>query len=121
MKSVVVFDDSRTVRIFVEMSLQQIGYAVETFSDLGNFTPREGAPPDLVLLDVNMKEFFGTDLLAHIRQNWPGQPLIYLYSEMEEEKLRQMVDSSDADGYISKSWGFDGLVDTVRNVIGAPQ
>lgn len=117
MTDIMVFDDSRTVRMFVEMTLSQHGYAVDTFYDLR--TLDKGSPrPKLVLLDVHMDEFFGTDLLAHIRQLWSDPPRIYLYSEMAEAQLEQTVEDSGADGYISKSWGYEGLVDAVRDAIG---
>ena len=119
MIDVVVFDDSRTVRMFVEMTLSDQGYKVQACSDLSGFQAAEQAPR-LVLLDVHMDEFFGTDLIASIRQNWPGDPLIYLYSDMEEEKLRDKMMASGADGYIAKSWGFEGLIEAVRAVIGEP-
>ena len=117
MTDIVVFDDSRTVRMFVEMSLGQLGYQVEAFAELGEFQPSDDDAPQLVLLDVHMDEFLGTDLLAHIRQNWPDGTLIYLYSDVAEDQLRDTMHSVGADGYIAKSWGFEGLVKTVRNVI----
>lgn len=116
MKRVVVFDDSRTVRMFVQMALSERGYEVETFAEPYEYTPSEAEPPDLVLLDVNMDEFFGTDLVGHMRQNWPGEPLIYLYSDLPEGELAQKAKSCGADGYISKSWGFDGLLAAVHKL-----
>ena len=117
MTDIVVFDDSRTIRMFAQMSLGELGYEVESFADLRHFEPSNDDTPRLVLLDVHMDEFLGTDLLAHIRQNWPEQPLIYLYSEMDEAQLRDTMHTVGADGYISKSWGFDGLVREVQKVL----
>lgn len=111
---VLAIDDSRTVRLFVEMTLREAGYEVETIADLAEYTPCEDAPPDLVLVDVNMNEFLGTDLVAHIRQNWPGAPRVLLYSELPESELQQRADNCGADGYICKSDGYDGLVESVR-------
>ena len=120
MKRVVIFDDSRTVRLFVRMALEENGYQVEAHEDPSGFSPDEQQPPDLVLVDVNMDEYFGTDLVAHFRHNWPGHPLIYLYSDLSELELQKRVKACKADGYISKSWGFDGLVESVEAVIGEP-
>lgn len=120
MTRIIAIDDSRTVRMFVEMTLKQVGYDVQSCADLFEITPEAGRPVDLVLVDVNMDEFLGTDLVAHIRQNWPGESLIYLYSELSEPELEQRMQRCGADGYISKRSGYDGLVDQVVEAIGRP-
>lgn len=117
MKSVVIFDDSRTVRMFVQMALGQAGMTVQAYEELSQWEADEKGEPDLVLLDVNMQGFLGTDLLAHIRKNWPGQPLIYLYSDMKEEELSELADTRGADGYICKAWGYQGLVKAVEQAL----
>ena len=119
MTKIIAIDDSRTVRMFVKMTLGQVGYDVETSDELFDFAPDDDPPADLVLIDVNMNEFLGTDLVAHIRQNWPGPPLIYLYSELPEEQLADEVRTCGADGYISKRWGYEGLVDEVQRALEA--
>lgn len=120
MTDIVAIDDSRTVRMFVEMTLGQVGWNVACFEDLFEFSPDDDCVPDLVLVDVNMDEFLGTDLVAHIRQNWHDETLIYLYSDLPEQQLADRVDTCGADGYISKSWGYEGLVKRVRKVLGDP-
>lgn len=117
MKRVVIFDDSRTVRMFVQMALSQAGITVNAYEELSQWESDEGLPPDLVLLDVNMQGFFGTDLLAHIRKNWPGHPQIYLYSDLPEQELSILAETRGADGYICKGWGYEGLVKAVERVI----
>lgn len=120
MKRIIAIDDSRTVRMFLEMSLRQLGYQIDTHSELFEFQPTEDTSPDLVLLDVQMEDFLGTDLIAHIRQNWTGTPLIYLYSQLPEPELEKRAELWKADGYICKSWGFDGLVEKVQTILGHP-
>lgn len=118
---VLIIDDSRTVRMFVKMTLAEVGYDVAPLEDLFDYDPETKPVPDLVLVDVNMEEFLGTDLVGHIRQNWPGTTQICLYSDLPEEELERRAECCGADGYISKSWGYDGLVNQVRELIGSPE
>jgi two-component system cell cycle response regulator len=69
--TVVVVDDSATMRIVIQKELELAGYTVITFSDgveaLASLRWME-QPPDLITLDIDMPRMNGFDCCAKIRE-----------------------------------------------------
>lgn len=118
MKRISIIDDSDLVLKLAKRVLEDAGYQVETYTDAGFFDPTTGAPPDLLLVDVNMPEFYGDDIVTFIKDTWNLRMPILLYSNRSEEELADAVRRCGADGYISKQWGLDQLVQKVQEILG---
>src|SRR5262245_5083335 len=106
MKNVLVIDDSRVVLDVTRIALEGNGYRVNTLLEPGEFDPKAQGVPDLVLVDVNMPQFFGDDVVDYIRSAWELDSPILLFSNIAEEELRDRAKRCGADGYISKQWGL---------------
>ena len=119
MKRISIIDDSDLVLELAKRVLEDAGYLVETFTDAGFFDPTTGAAPDLLLVDVNMPEFHGDDIVIFIKATWNVRVPILLYSNRSEEELSETVRRCGADGYISKQSGLDQLVLKVQEILGA--
>jgi DNA-binding response OmpR family regulator len=119
MKRISIIDDSDLVLKLAKRVLEDAGYLVETFTDAGFFDPTTGAAPDLLLVDVNMPEFYGDDIVTFIKDTWNLTVPILLYSNRSEEELADAVRRCGADGYISKQWGLEQLVQKVQEILGA--
>ncbi|MDP2313896.1 MAG: sigma-54 dependent transcriptional regulator [Pseudomonadota bacterium] len=76
---ILVVDDEPSIRKVLQAHLARDGHAVETATDGGEAITRlEGEPFDLVITDLKMPGVGGLELLAHVRQNLPGLPLIVI-------------------------------------------
>ena len=117
MKRIVLIDDSRMVLRTFGRKLEEAGYEVHVLDDPGKYSPDLDAPPDVILLDVNMPQFYGDDMVPFFREEWPIKAPIYLFSAIKEEELRNRAQQCGADGYISKAWGFARVVQVVHDIL----
>ena len=80
---------------------------------------REPPMPDLVLLDVELPDANGFDILARMRQHavLKAMPVIMITAEATREAVRKGLHAG-ADGYITKPFEPDCLVSAVRQVLG---
>jgi DNA-binding NarL/FixJ family response regulator len=95
-----------------------VGYRVTTLEDPGAFEPTTLGTPDLMLVDINMPQFFGDDIVSYIKDTWNLTTPILLFSNVSEKELADAAKRCGADGYISKAWGMEEMVGRVQTVLG---
>jgi two-component system OmpR family response regulator len=80
---------------------------------------RQQPAPDLILLDVQLPDANGFDLLARMRQHpvLKGIPVVMLTAETTREAVLRGLQGG-ADGYITKPFDPDLLVSAVKAVLG---
>jgi CheY-like chemotaxis protein len=80
---------------------------------------RKSPTPDLVLLDVELPDSNGFDVLARMRQHavLKSIPVIMITDEATREAVRNGLQAG-ADGYITKPFEPDCVVTAVREVLG---
>jgi len=80
---------------------------------------REAPMPDVVLLDVELPDANGFDILARMRQHavLKSVPVIMITAEATREAVRKGLQAG-ADGYITKPFEPDCVVIAVREVLG---
>src|SRR5205823_1151495 len=61
----------------------------------------------LMLVDVNMPEMYGDNVVEFLRTQKQVKSKLYLYSDLSESELQGRVKTSGADGYITKSAGLE--------------
>jgi DNA-binding response OmpR family regulator len=105
MKTAWITDDDQDMINAVRLMLKLLDYNVRPFYNARTTakTLLAGEMPDLMILDINMPEVSGIDLLEFIRRNrrWDHVPVIMLSSEAADvmvDKAMQM----GADGYVMK-------------------
>ncbi|MDX2089739.1 MAG: response regulator [Kofleriaceae bacterium] len=118
MKTIVIIDDSQLVLKLTRTALEHAGYRVQTMADPGEFEPEVSGMPDLMLVDINMPQFYGDDIVAYFKETWKLAAPIYLFSTVSEQELANAVNRCGADGYISKHWGVEELIASVQTVLG---
>jgi len=76
-------------------------------------------PPDLILLDVQLPDANGFDILARMRQHpaLKNMPVVMLTAEATRESVLKGLQGG-ADGYITKPFEPDVLVTAVKAVLG---
>lgn len=114
-KRVIVVDDSEVVLLMSSAALQSVGYEVKT---LMRWEELDGAlkkfRPDLILFDVNMPEMYGDFALMFFKEERGITDIpILLYSDIDVGELKQRAKDCGADGFVSKTWGVERMVEVV--------
>lgn len=116
-KTICVVDDDLAILEVVELVLQDEGYQVVVNSGQEVEKMVNQHQPDLVLLDVWMQGLDGRDISRHIKQNLqPGQRLPIVLMSAHSDAINS-VNQARADGFLSKPFGMDELIQTVEDYI----
>ena len=114
-KSILIVDDDMDFLTIMDMWLKQ-DYKVEcarSGADALNFLKK--SHPDLILLDYEMPELDGFEVMERIR-NTPRThriPIIFLTGKNEKENVLKIL-SKKPDGYLLKSMPKDELIDSLE-------
>ena len=119
-KKVIVIDDDPMIRFLVQEYLTALGYSVESFGGGAEALVSLGSSqPDLVVLDMQMPEMNGTEVLQHIRQNpaTAGVAVLMLSANASEA---QNLAGPKADSYLEKPFQMQTLLEAVQSTQRAP-
>lgn len=106
---IVALDDDADFREFIADALGDLGHRVRVARDPGELrTLCLTKLPDLVLLDMNMGEHDGADVLQMIRATWPDLCVIVLTGFPSMESMRETFKSSVFD-YLAKPFRVEDL------------
>lgn len=121
MSRVLVIDDSPMLVELTVRALTAAGYEASGAMDLASLDQKlsEGSF-SLILMDVNMPEMFGDDVVEYLRKQKKVTSKLVLYSDISEEELATKVRNSGADGYIIKGGGLEAVLAGVAKLIGPP-
>jgi len=118
--TVLLVEDDPDQAALADLRISMAGYRVrlarsraETLHDLAT-----QVPADVVLLDVMLPDGDGFQILASMRRNarFALVPVIMLTALSSPEDIRRGLDLG-ADGYMTKPYSKDLLVDTIRQVL----
>ncbi len=121
MSRVLVIDDSPMLVELTVRALASAGYQATGATDLASLDQKltEG-PFALILMDVNMPEMFGDDVVEYLRTQKRVTSKLVLYSDISEEELAAKTRNSGADGYILKGGGLEAVIAGIMRILGAP-
>lgn len=110
MKSCLVVDDSRVVRMVARKILEEIGFAVSEAEDGEKAMEAcRRAMPDAILLDWNMPVKNGIEFLRELRASAGGDAPVVVFCTTENDLAHiQEALRAGADEYIMKP--FDGEI-----------
>lgn len=113
MKALVV-DDSRSMRAIVAKQLRELGFAVEEAGGGQEALARlhAGGPVDLVLLDWNMPEMDGCEVLSLIRSEprYKNMRVMMVTTESEMTQVAVALEAG-ANEYLMKPFDRESLVE----------
>jgi len=113
---ILVIDDEAHIRRAVERALAARGYEVDAAEDGADALDRAAlAPPDLVILDLNMPGVDGLEVTRRLR-SWSAVPILIL-SVREEEPDKIAALDLGADDYLTKPFGVGELLARVRALL----
>ena len=112
MKQIWIVDDDEEMGRAISLMLRLLDCETKYF-----FNPRTaaqallaGSRPDLMILDINMPEVSGLDMLEFVRRRkeWKDLPVIMLSSEAADVMVDKAMQIG-ADGYVMKPVTIDEL------------
>ena len=119
-KRVLVVDDEPNIVMSLEFLMKRAGFEVSVARNGREaLQALEGAPPDLLLLDVMMPEFDGYEVCERIRRHsaWDGTRIIMLTARGREAE-RQRGLGLGADLYVTKPFSTRELVEQAKGLLG---
>jgi two-component system invasion response regulator UvrY len=119
MTRVLIADDHALVRAGLRQYLQQNGRfasIAEASSGSQTLDMLRGARFDLLILDINMPDRGGLDILKHVRASYPETRVLVL-SAYPERQYAVNVLKAGASGYLSKESAPDELMKAVNQVM----
>jgi two-component system, chemotaxis family, chemotaxis protein CheY len=109
---ILVVDDEADIRTFIRETLVDEGYEVDLAGGGAEaLRAVEANRPDLIMLDVNMPDVDGWDVLAQLRAAaGPQTPVVVMTAgyNAQDQAL-----ASGAQGYLGKPFDLDDLLSTV--------
>ncbi|MBI4698843.1 MAG: response regulator [Nitrospirae bacterium] len=120
MKSILVVDDSNTIRTLIKSVIEDIG-SVDIFEASSGFEALKILPQhafDLVVTDINMPDINGFELINFIKNHdrYKRIPVVFVSTERKDEDIKKGM-SLGACAYLTKPFKADELVDTVRKAL----
>jgi len=113
MKALVV-DDSRSMRAIISKQLRELGFTVEEASSGQEALAKlhAGGPPDIVLLDWNMPEMDGCEVLSLIRSQprYKNMRIMMVTTESEMSQVAVALEAG-ANEYLMKPFDRESLLE----------
>ncbi|WP_447962276.1 response regulator [Nitrospira sp. Ecomares 2.1] len=119
-KTVLVVDDSVSMRQMVSFTLTGAGYEVVEAGDGKEAVDKlnGGAKPSLVITDLNMPNMDGISLIKAVR-GMPAHkftPILMLTTESSEDKKKE-GQSAGATGWVVKPFNPEQMLATIKKVL----
>jgi two-component system chemotaxis response regulator CheY len=118
-KTVLIVDDSVTVRQMVSLTLRKAGFEViEGANGREGLQQLERHPVTLVIGDVNMPVMDGISMVKAIRQlpSHRTTPILLLTTEREDSK-KQAARTAGATGWLRKPFNPNSLLAVISKVL----
>ena len=118
MKTILVIDDSETIRQQVKQALAATGYeiveAIDGVDGLEKLRARNDL--DMALCDVNMPRMNGLDMITELQRTGPKIPILMLTTEGQPSLIKRAREAG-AKGWIVKPFKPELLVAAVTKLV----
>lgn len=118
--TVLIVDDSITVREFLSLTFTKAGYRVEQARDGQEAWDklRSGLPCDIVFCDIEMPRCDGLEFLSRIQKDGSfGHLPIAMLTSRDADKHRQMALQLGASGYFTKPYLEEALLEAASRML----
>jgi len=118
-KTILIVDDSASMRQLVTFALKDAGYdviaAVDGKDALGKLN---GTKVDMVVTDLNMPNMDGITLIKQLRSSPAGKftPVVMLTTESQESR-KQEGKTAGASGWLVKPFTPDKLIEVIKKFV----
>lgn len=114
---ILILDESTFAREAVGSALGHAGHHVLAARDLRDLA-RPLAPPDLVLLELQLRDIRGDEVARLLRSGWGVRCPILLVSSAPEGVLAARAEAAQLAGFVSKRAGLTAVVSAARRAVG---
>lgn len=118
--SFLIVDDQQTMRRLIKSCLRQLEYSAFHEAENVNMALEilNSEPVDFVILDWNMPNRPGIDLLKLIRstEKWQKIPVLMVTSEAEQENIMEAI-KAKVSGYIIKPINTKILAEKISSIL----
>jgi two-component system chemotaxis response regulator CheY len=121
--SVLIVDDSQSMRKFVRRVMDLSGFEVGSCWDAANGAEALALlrthSVDIILTDINMPEMNGEELVAELEQQeaYRSIPVVVVSTDATENRIRRMIEIG-ARGYVVKPFSPEALRGELERVLG---
>ncbi|UYM05997.1 response regulator [Solicola gregarius] len=118
-RTVLVVDDTASIRLLIRTNLELEGFRVEEASDGVECLERvDEIAPDLITVDVVMPQLNGFDTVQALRarESTAYVPIVMVTTQAQATDIRRGR-AAGADAYVVKPFDPDQLVDTIRSLL----
>ncbi len=110
---ILTIDDEKQIRKFLRIGLEGEGYAViEAEGTDDGLSAVVKQRPDIVLLDLNLGNAYGLDVLKRIREFSEVPVIVISVKDTEADKVELL--EAGADDYLTKPFGMGELLARIR-------
>lgn len=118
MKMVLIVDDSYLIiERLTDMleELENIGSITHAYTVAEALDAIKKSKPDVILLDINLPDSNGIDMLRIVKQDYPGI-IVVMLTNQANDYYRQLCLKLGADHFIDKSKEFDLIPDIIATL-----
>jgi two-component system, chemotaxis family, chemotaxis protein CheY len=119
MSTILIVDDSASIRQTVKIALNGQGHTVsEAANGMEGLEKAAGAAFELVVTDLNMPEMDGLTMIRQLRTQpaYTGVPILFLTTE-SDANIKQQAKAAGATGWITKPFDSEQLCRIVTKVL----
>ncbi len=128
-KRIMVVDDQEHLLTLLRMLLEDEQYQVSVLNEGREAVPRiREASPDLVILDLRLKDASGVDILESLRAHDSTAEIpviVYTAAVLGAETVSNLISGNPARygnvSVVQKPFELDALLERVREMLAAPQ
>tara|TARA_R110002049_G_C9124187_1_gene558595 strand:+ start:415 stop:1635 length:1221 start_codon:yes stop_codon:yes gene_type:complete len=119
---VLAIDDQKLVLIPLEIRLKELGYEITTTtSALKGIELFDTIQPDLVIVDINMPETSGIEVVKHIRQTRNVETPIMILSGNTDDAIISEAFELGVNDYMKKPLSLKEVCARTKRLIGSPK
>ncbi|WP_339628173.1 response regulator [uncultured Maribacter sp.] len=118
---ILTIDDQQLILLSVERRLSELGYSVKT-ANTGQMGIElfDSFEPDLVLVDINMPDMSGLEVVKHIKSGTKkGVPVLVMSGNTQENIIMDGF-TLGIDDYMKKPVSLDEMAARIKRLVGAP-
>ena len=117
---ILAIDDQQLILLPLEKRLLELGYDVKIESEaFDGMITYKSFEPDLVIVDINMPDINGLELVKAIKAHNPNTPIIILSGVTNDNIITESFDLGVND-YMKKPLSLNEICARVKRLIGAP-
>ncbi|MFM1552729.1 response regulator transcription factor [Helcococcus ovis] len=117
MTKIILIDDDKLICDSLKIILESKGYEVSgiAYNGVDGFNLFEKTHPDIILMDIRMKEQNGIETSEKILEKYPDAKILLLTTFKDEEYITRAI-SNGVKGYILKD-NFSSLLSSIETVL----